>query len=59
MFLPPQFYQGQASIYNATCNKLLSGRKTMLNLSAPHLHPLRASNREKRLVWVDIGGGTG
>ena len=34
----------------------------MLNLSAAHLREMRASiNKDKprRLVWVDIGGGTG
>lgn len=31
----------------------------MLSLSASHLRALRASTPNKRLVWVDIGGGTG
>jgi betaine lipid synthase len=31
----------------------------MLRLSAAHLHEQRRSNPEKKLVWVDIGGGTG
>lgn len=31
----------------------------MLSLSAAHLRVLRASNPTKRLVWIDMGGGTG
>lgn len=31
----------------------------MLKLATGHLKALRASNPTKRLVWVDIGGGTG
>lgn len=31
----------------------------MLSLSAGHLKALRAQNPHKRLIWVDIGGGTG
>ena len=54
-----QFYEGQAKIYDATRNGLLRSRKTMLNLSAAHLRVLRESNPKKRLVWIDIGGGTG
>ncbi|KAF9071138.1 S-adenosyl-L-methionine-dependent methyltransferase [Rhodocollybia butyracea] len=54
-----KFYEGQADVYDATRRGLLRGRKTMLNLSAGHLRSLRANNPEKRLVWVDIGGGTG
>ncbi|KAE9411149.1 S-adenosyl-L-methionine-dependent methyltransferase [Gymnopus androsaceus JB14] len=54
-----KFYEGQADVYDATRKGLLRGRKTMLNLSAGHLRTLRASNPDKRLVWIDIGGGTG
>ncbi|KAG6897410.1 hypothetical protein C0992_001917 [Termitomyces sp. T32_za158] len=54
-----KFYEGQADIYDATRNGLLRGRNTMLSLSASHLCSLRASSPHKRLVWVDIGGGTG
>ncbi|KAK7472614.1 hypothetical protein VKT23_000727 [Stygiomarasmius scandens] len=54
-----KFYQGQADVYDTTRRGLLRGRKTMLNLSAGHLRQLRAQCPEKRLVWVDIGGGTG
>ncbi|KAG6868937.1 hypothetical protein C0993_007711 [Termitomyces sp. T159_Od127] len=54
-----KFYQGQADIYDTTRNGLLRGRNTMLSLSASHLRSLRASSPQKRLVWVDIGGGTG
>ncbi len=31
----------------------------MLSMSAAHLRVLRKTSPEKRLVWVDIGGGTG
>jgi betaine lipid synthase len=31
----------------------------MLSLSIAHLRVLRAASPNKRLVWVDIGGGTG
>ncbi|KAG6821002.1 hypothetical protein H0H93_008631 [Arthromyces matolae] len=54
-----KFYEGQADIYDKTRNGLLRGRNTMLSLSASHIRSLRASNPKKRLVWVDIGGGTG
>ncbi|KAJ8077140.1 hypothetical protein PM082_001568 [Marasmius tenuissimus] len=54
-----KFYEGQADVYDTTRKGLLRGRKTMLNLSAAHLRSIRASNPSKRLVWVDIGGGTG
>ncbi|GAA6037709.1 hypothetical protein JCM8097_002300 [Rhodosporidiobolus ruineniae] len=53
------FYEGQASIYDKTRAKLLRGRTTMLRLSAAHLREQRRRNPNKRLVWVDIGGGTG
>ncbi|KAF8325155.1 S-adenosyl-L-methionine-dependent methyltransferase [Cantharellus anzutake] len=54
-----KFYQGQAQVYDQTRSGLLRGRKTMLSMSAAHLHLLREGNPEKRLIWVDIGGGTG
>ncbi|KAF7315360.1 hypothetical protein MIND_00050600 [Mycena indigotica] len=54
-----EFYAGQALVYDSTRNGLLRGRRTMLGLSAAHLRALRAKSPEKRLVWVDIGGGTG
>ncbi|GAA5959377.1 hypothetical protein JCM21900_000709 [Sporobolomyces salmonicolor] len=54
-----RFYAGQASIYDSTRAKLLRGRSTMLRLSAAHLRQQRKANPDKRLVWVDIGGGTG
>ncbi|KAK4048434.1 hypothetical protein OIV83_004780 [Microbotryomycetes sp. JL201] len=53
------FYQGQAQIYDRTRSKLLRGRSTMLKLSAAHLAQQRQENPDKRLVWLDIGGGTG
>ncbi|KAG5342920.1 hypothetical protein C0989_005868 [Termitomyces sp. Mn162] len=54
-----KFYEGQADIYDTTRNSLLRGRNTMLSLSASHLRSLRAFKPRKRLVWVDLGGGTG
>ncbi|KAG6864791.1 hypothetical protein C0991_007121 [Blastosporella zonata] len=54
-----KFYEGQADIYDKTRNGLLRGRNTMLSLSASHIRSMRAKNPKKRLVWVDIGGGTG
>ncbi|EPQ56989.1 hypothetical protein GLOTRDRAFT_127372 [Gloeophyllum trabeum ATCC 11539] len=54
-----KFYEGQAEVYDATRNGLLRGRETMLSLSAAHLRLLRQKHPKKRLVWVDIGGGTG
>ncbi|KAI3619807.1 betaine lipid [Moniliophthora roreri] len=55
-----KFYEGQADVYDATRRGLLRGRKTMLNLSAAHLRDLHsASGAKRRLVWLDIGGGTG
>ncbi|KAM9910211.1 hypothetical protein OXX69_004701 [Metschnikowia pulcherrima] len=49
-----QFYGSQAEIYDATRKVLLKGRKECLQLAAAHLD---AGNQ--KLVWVDIGGGTG
>ncbi|KDQ55857.1 hypothetical protein JAAARDRAFT_195669 [Jaapia argillacea MUCL 33604] len=54
-----KFYEGQAEVYDATRNGLLRGRETMLSMSAAHLRILRETTPSKRLVWVDIGGGTG
>ncbi|KAH7886768.1 hypothetical protein F5I97DRAFT_1927075 [Phlebopus sp. FC_14] len=54
-----KFYKGQADVYDATRNGLLRGRNTMLSLSASHLRTLRAKDPTQRLIWVDIGGGTG
>lgn len=31
----------------------------MLSLSAAHIRVMRESNPKQRLIWVDIGGGTG
>ncbi|KAJ6499386.1 hypothetical protein C8R45DRAFT_114363 [Mycena sanguinolenta] len=54
-----KFYEGQADVYDTTRDGLLRGRKTMLSLSAAHLKSLRVAQPGKRLVWIDIGGGTG
>ncbi|KAJ2556655.1 hypothetical protein EV175_001857 [Coemansia sp. RSA 1933] len=50
------FYEGQASVYDVTRDRLLRGRKTMLRLCAAELG---RRNGGKGLVWVDVGGGTG
>ncbi|KIK86599.1 hypothetical protein PAXRUDRAFT_831896 [Paxillus rubicundulus Ve08.2h10] len=54
-----KFYKGQADVYDATRGGLLRGRNTMLSLSASHLRTMRAKDPAQRLIWVDIGGGTG
>ncbi|KAF8130541.1 hypothetical protein EV363DRAFT_1450349 [Boletus edulis] len=54
-----KFYKGQADVYDRTRSNLLRGRNTMLKLSVSHLRTLRAKNPSQRLVWIDIGGGTG
>ncbi|KAF8473207.1 hypothetical protein BDZ91DRAFT_675824 [Kalaharituber pfeilii] len=60
------FYKGQAAIYDATREKLLQGRVEMLQLVAAQLkyrieelEGKEKSTLSDRLVWVDIGGGTG
>ena len=54
-----QFYKRQADVYDTTRSGLLRGRNTMLRLSVSHLRTLRTKNPSQRLIWVDIGGGTG
>ncbi|TFK44649.1 hypothetical protein BDQ12DRAFT_593303 [Crucibulum laeve] len=54
-----KFYRGQAEVYDSTRSFLLRGRNTMLALSSGHLRAMRVRSPHKRLVWVDIGGGTG
>ncbi|KAJ2842637.1 hypothetical protein IWW36_005833, partial [Coemansia brasiliensis] len=51
------FYENQASVYDATRGGLLRGRRTMLKLCAAELQ--RQHRQGRKLVWVDIGGGTG
>ncbi|KAJ1663753.1 hypothetical protein IW140_004645 [Coemansia sp. RSA 1813] len=55
------FYEGQASVYDATRGRLLRGRKTMLRLCAAELEHTakRVGDSGSGLVWVDVGGGTG
>lgn len=47
------FYETQAKIYDATRATLLKGREDSLKLAVAHLA------KQKDLVWVDVGGGTG
>ena len=54
-----RFYQNLAGVYDATRTGLLRGRKTMLKLCAAEMHLLRAKDPHRKLIWVDIGGGTG
>lgn len=48
-----QFYRNQAHVYDSTRQFLLKGREDCLTLTAAHM------DTSKKLVWVDIGGGTG
>lgn len=48
-----QFYKNQAHIYDTTREVLLKGRRECLQLAVSHLQ------KNKDLVWIDIGGGTG
>lgn len=54
-----RFYEHQASVYDATRTGLLRGRRTMLKLAAAEMRRLREAEPHRKLVWVDIGGGTG
>lgn len=56
-----KFYGSQAEIYDATRGRLLRGREDMLRLTASHVKDqlARGDWNGKKLVWVDIGGGTG
>ncbi|KIM63223.1 hypothetical protein SCLCIDRAFT_1214338 [Scleroderma citrinum Foug A] len=54
-----KFYKGQADVYDTTRSAFLRGRNTMLSLSASHLRAIKEKHPTQRLVWVDIGGGTG
>lgn len=56
-----KFYGSQAEIYDATRGRLLKGREDMLRLTASHLKDQleRGDWNGKKLVWVDVGGGTG
>ncbi len=47
------FYEAQAKIYDSTRSTLLKGREDSLRILVSHLR------RDKDLVWIDIGGGTG
>lgn len=54
------FYKSQASIYDATRTRLLSGREDMLALVASQVKHRRDTEQIKhKPIWVDIGGGTG
>jgi hypothetical protein len=46
-------------VYDATRGGLLRGRHTMLRLAAAQLREQRRADPNKRLIWVDVGGGTG
>ncbi|KAK8151531.1 hypothetical protein IWX90DRAFT_94699 [Phyllosticta citrichinensis] len=54
------FYQAQASVYDATRARLLSGRDDMLALVAAQLkYKVDAGILPGKPIWIDIGGGTG
>lgn len=48
------FYSNQAHVYDSTRRILLKGREDCLLLAAAHI-PVKNG----KLVWIDIGGGTG
>lgn len=50
------FYKTQAKFYDSTREILLKGRETALKLAFAHV---KENVHKKRLVWIDIGGGTG
>ncbi|ODQ82724.1 hypothetical protein BABINDRAFT_169912 [Babjeviella inositovora NRRL Y-12698] len=51
------FYKSQAGVYDKTRKLLLKGRENALKLGMSHL--LSSHPTQKKLVWVDVGGGTG
>lgn len=54
------FYKSQASVYDATRNRLLQGRHEMLALVAAQIkHRQNTGQISEKPIWVDIGGGTG
>ncbi|KAF1812739.1 hypothetical protein P152DRAFT_324651 [Eremomyces bilateralis CBS 781.70] len=54
------FYRAQASAYDATREKLLRGREDMLGLVAAQMaHRKESGALLNKIIWVDIGGGTG
>ena len=57
--LRSQFYKSQADVYDTTRSGLLRGRSTMLRISVGRRRTLRAKSPSQRLIWVDVGGGTG
>jgi betaine lipid synthase len=55
-----EFYCVQAESYDATRGVLLKGREQMLETAARALLEKRdAEGGERRVTWIDIGGGTG
>ncbi|KAJ7682076.1 hypothetical protein DFH06DRAFT_1119398 [Mycena polygramma] len=54
---PALIYNSQ--VYDDTRENITHGRESMLSLCAAHLRVLRAASPGQRLVWVDVGGGTG
>ncbi|KAH3687805.1 hypothetical protein WICPIJ_001213 [Wickerhamomyces pijperi] len=52
------FYKTQAKFYDTTREVLLQGRDDALKLAFSHTKAQQADPK-KKLVWVDIGGGTG
>ncbi|KAJ6606167.1 hypothetical protein DFH09DRAFT_1119498 [Mycena vulgaris] len=53
------FYGRHAETYDSHRDELFCGRQSMLSLCAAHLRVLNAAPPKRRLVWVDLGGGTG
>lgn len=50
------FYKTQAKFYDTTREVLLKGRDDALKIAFSHAKSL---NKNQKLVWIDIGGGTG
>ncbi|KAB8339012.1 hypothetical protein FH972_021951 [Carpinus fangiana] len=54
------FYKAQATVYDATRERLLRGRKEMLGMCAAQLKQrLESGSISTKPIWVDVGGGTG
>ncbi|CCH45246.1 Ubiquinone/menaquinone biosynthesis methyltransferase [Wickerhamomyces ciferrii] len=50
------FYKTQAKVYDTTREVLLQGRESAMKLAVAHL---KTDQSSKKLIWIDIGGGTG
>ena len=53
------FYQNQASLYDAYRIRMLHGRPLMLKSVVRNLIPPNATTKKRGIVWVDLACGTG